>query len=290
MQRGLTLDCRVGNTCWYPNTVTEIKDYAFSGCDSLTSVTIPDSVTSIGNWAFAYCNSLTSVVIPDSVTSIGEHAFYDCYRLVEVYNLSSLTIEKGSSSNGYVGYYAWDVYTSLDTPSKFSTDSNGYIIYTNGEEKTLVGYVGSESELTLPSGITSIHQRAFYKNDNIISVTIPDSVTSIRASTFYYCNSLSSVTIGNSVTSIGEWAFYRCTSLTSVTIGNSVTSIGSDAFRACDSLSRVYYNGTIFEWHGISISDYNYGLTGATRYYYSETEPMGWGNYWHYVEGVPTPW
>ena len=68
-----------------PNTITEIKAYAFDGCSSLTSVVIPDSVTSIGNYAFEYCSSLTSVVIPDSVTSIGERAFYNCSRLATVY-------------------------------------------------------------------------------------------------------------------------------------------------------------------------------------------------------------
>ena len=41
----------------------------------------------------------------------------------------------------------------------------------------------------------------------------------------------------------------------------------------------------------ISIGDYNGNLTGATRYYYSETVPTTSGNYWHYGDdGVPTPW
>ena len=133
-----------------PNSVTSIGDDAFWHCNALVSITIPNSVTSIGRAAFRYCYSLTSVTIGNSVTSIGDDAFEGCDKLIEVYNLSSLNIEKGSDNNGYVGYYAKDIYTSLNTPSKVSTDSNGYIIYTDGEEKILIGYVGNETAPNTP--------------------------------------------------------------------------------------------------------------------------------------------
>ena len=67
-----------------PNSVTSIGDYAFRGCDALTSITIPNSVTSIGNYAFTYCESLTSVTIGNSVTSIGWEAFVGCDALKTV--------------------------------------------------------------------------------------------------------------------------------------------------------------------------------------------------------------
>ncbi len=72
-----------------PDSVTSIGEGAFSNCTSLTSVTIPDSVTSIGGNAFDGCSSLTSVTIPDSVTSINNGAFYDCTSLTDVYYAGS---------------------------------------------------------------------------------------------------------------------------------------------------------------------------------------------------------
>ena len=74
--------------------MTSIGSDAFSGCNSLTSITIPNGVTSIGNRAFMDCTSLTSVTIPDGVTSIGGRAFEDCT------SLTSITIPKRVTSIG----------------------------------------------------------------------------------------------------------------------------------------------------------------------------------------------
>ncbi len=60
------------------NSVTTIGEDAFSGCHSLTSVTLPDSVKTIGKGAFWCCKSLTSVTIGKSVSEIGRKAFKEC--------------------------------------------------------------------------------------------------------------------------------------------------------------------------------------------------------------------
>lgn len=53
---------------------------SFSGCSSLTSVTIPNTVTSIGNYAFVECDGLTTITIGSGVTSIGDNAFGYQYK------------------------------------------------------------------------------------------------------------------------------------------------------------------------------------------------------------------
>ena len=91
--------------------VTSIGGSAFSGCTSLTSITIPGSVTSIGNNAFYGCTNIVSATMPahaindipqDSLEtvvitsgdSIGYGAFRDCT------SLTSVTIPDGVTSIG----------------------------------------------------------------------------------------------------------------------------------------------------------------------------------------------
>ena len=240
------------------NGVTSIGNYAFDSCDSLTSIEIPDSVTSIGEYAFFSCSRLTLVVIGNGVTSIGNYAFDYCYKLVEVINKSShITVTKGSYSNGYLGCYALSVFNCDDSYVSRISNDNGYIVCTEGEEKILVGYFGSETNLVLPSYITKINQYAFYSCSNLTSVVIPNSVTSIGKYAFRGCRKLTSVVIPNSVTSIGNGAFYNCNGLNAVVIGNGVISIGDSAFYGCSSLTSVVI--------GNSVKSIGYGAFQACR-------------------------
>ena len=308
-----------------------IADYAFSNCHSLTSITIPDGVTSIGDWAFSHCDSLTSIDIPDSVTSIGPGAFADCENLTSItvsegnpvyHSAGNCIIETSSgtliagcnnsvipndgsvTSIGYCAFYGCESLTSITIPDSVTSIGEGAFAYCDSltsitipNSVTSIGvYVfngcTSLTSITIGDSVTSIGEYAFAYCESLTSITIPDSVTSIGSGAFSDCDSLTSITIPDSVTSIGEDAFHNCDSLVSVTIGDSVTSIGWGAFDDCDSLTTVYYNGTEEEWNNIDIEDYNFDLTDADIYYYSESEPSdGEGNYWHYDEnGVPVIW
>ena len=212
-----------------PNSVTSIGDRAFSSCKSLQSVTIPNSVTSIGDRAFYLCESLQSVTIPNSVTSIGDEAFSSCTSHQSVTILNSVTS---------IGYEAFSSCTSLQSvtiPNSVTSIGNSAFSGCN-----------SLQSITIPNSITSIGDYAFSSCFSLQSITIPNSVTSIGNGAFSGCKSLQSITIPNSVTNIGDNAFSDCESLQSITIPNSVTKIGDGAFSGCN-ICFFICNSTYFQ-------------------------------------------
>lgn len=81
-------------------TEVTIPANAFYGCTSLTNIDIPDSVTSIGGRAFYGCTNLKKLVIPNGVRCISESAFMNCTSLTTIELTDSIT---GIDMNAFSG-------------------------------------------------------------------------------------------------------------------------------------------------------------------------------------------
>ncbi len=259
------------------NKLSLVSPSAFAYCYSLTNIAIPDSVTTIGFNAFADCSSLTSVTIGRSVTSIGSSAFRACSNLTAVY-INDLAAWCAIDFNGYDSnplYYAHNLYlndqlvTELIIPDSV-TKIGDYAFYN----------CSSMTSLTIGSGVTSIGAFAFCNCDGLTVIDIPDNVTEIGRKAFYPCRNVTHVTIGDGVTEI-DAATFSCPNLKSVIIGSNVTTL-----QAFGGVKTVYYKGTSEDWWELDYSSSYH----PTVYFYTETHPTKNGNFWHYVDGVPTIW
>ena len=219
-----------------PDSVTSIGDYAFRNCE-ITSVTIGSGVTSIGSGAFTICSKLKEVIISNNIKieEIKDYAFSNCYILTGFTIPSCLT----SIGNGAFNYCSNLTKFEVDTSNpNYSSSDDGTILF-NKNKTELIAYPSAKDNVTIPSGVTSIADRAFYHCSDLKNITIPDSVTTIGEYAFANCSSLTSIEIPDSVTSIGDNAFEWCSNLESITIPDSVTSIGIYAFYYCENLTSV---------------------------------------------------
>ncbi len=123
-----------------------------------------------------------------------------------------------------------------------AASEGGFTYEVHDGKATITG--GGGHYLTIPETIAgypvvAIGEGAF-ENSDLCTVTIPEGVTSIGESAFYRCYRLYSVSMPDSVTSVGDYAFYGCDDLDNVTISRGLKSIGNYVFFGCSNLTRIY--------------------------------------------------
>jgi len=197
-----------------------IADYAFSGCTSLTNVTISNNVWSIGFGAFQGCTSLNALTLPfvgNTPYGITNTHFGYIFGAAN-YNIQSMNIPQslktviltGGNSTGALGDYAF---------------------YMSGSGLTSV---------TLPANINGIGNYAFYGCSGLTSVTT-GYIYNFGNYSFQNCSSLTNIEISNAASAIGNYAFWN-TGLTGViTFGAGMSSVGDSAFANCMGLTGVVF-------------------------------------------------
>ena len=189
-----------------PSSVVSIGEHAFSGNESLESITLTDSINEIGEYAFYQCSNLKNVRTNGSGTpggtgnaSIGKLSFGSCT------NLESISIPAGIN---YIGTYAFDMCENL-------------------------------RDVSMPDSIQEIGEMAFYLCKSLKNISVPGTAKNIGRSAFLACEGLESVTLGNGVESIGDYAFCGCENLQEVTMPDTISYLGISAYDGCINLTGI---------------------------------------------------
>lgn len=205
----------------------------------------------------------TDVVIPATylglpVTAVSTSAFWNCAELESISFPAS--VETIPVSAFYRATALKRITVAEGNPVYFAA---GNCLVERESGRLVLGC----AESAIPSdGVTVIGSAAF-KATGIQNIIIPEGVVHIEDDAFAACLMLTWTVLPSTLTAVDRWAFDNCATLTA-----------------------VYFGGTPEQWESIAMGTENSSLTKASRYYYSETEPTEEGSYWHFVDGVPTPW
>lgn len=117
----------------------------------------------------------------------------------------------------------------------------------NIQNGVLLGYYGSESDITLPNTVTKINDDALKGNKKIVSVTIPGSVKDIGSNAFQGCPNLEEIIFtnpdkANNNLIIRINAFQNCPKLTKCEIPARANQVVGNIFKGCTSLTEIKVN------------------------------------------------
>ena len=261
---------------------------------TVTELVVPDYVTSISLGAFSGCSSLTSITLP--FVGGKKSATSESSSTVFGYIFGSSIYTGGASTEQYYTLYDSATYY-IPKSLKSVTITGGNIFY--GAFYNCINL----TSITIPNSVTSIEPYTFYNCNSLMdayytgdieswcgilfggymsnptfyaenlyingvllkgTLVIPNGVSSINAYAFYNCSDLTSIKIPDSVTNIGEFAFYNCSDLTSVIIGNGVTSIGRNVFSACSNLMSITFSDNSTWYRTSSYSDWSSKFGGTS--------------------------
>lgn len=166
-----------------PNSVIDIRENAFWGCQNITSVVISDGVENIGDQAFYDCINMTAVSMGNNVENIGEGAFYNCSNMSSCALGNRVTI---------IGDDAFNSCISLGT-------------------------------IEIPNSVRYIGKTAFAGCSSLQTINISDSVSYIGGWAFAACPALKSIKLPKALKGNNDGTYpyiplfdEQCTSLTSI--------------------------------------------------------------------------
>ncbi|MBR6642973.1 MAG: leucine-rich repeat domain-containing protein [Lachnospiraceae bacterium] len=191
----------------------EIGKYAFYNCSQITSaLTIPEGVTTIKERAFYDCTSVKEITIPSTVTKMEVYCFgysgSEKNALQKVYyNATNCSSYPDKGAFGYAGFGGSGFQVIV---GKNVTQIPAYFMYHKDKEIHVAEVIYNGEK------VKKIGTQAFAHCESLKEITVPKGVTTVEEKAFYQCFAATKLSIGADVTSIGRYAFAETTNLRTI--------------------------------------------------------------------------
>ena len=172
----------------------------------VSSVQIGEGITYVGSCAFSGCASLTAVSLPASLQGIGANAFRDCGSSLR-YTYAGTLAQWGDIS-----------FAAADDPT-----ASGVVLYESGKYMNgtcgdAMWKLQSDGTLRI-SGTGAAKAPAAgtgWAAEDVQSLIVEEGITEIAGSLFRGCSAMKTATLPRSLQTVGANAFSGCNALTTV--------------------------------------------------------------------------
>lgn len=226
--------------------VVGVEPSAFLNNNIVKTVVIPSGYNYLGEAAFYNCKSLKSIYIPSTIKALDAYSLNSVHIILFEDKLENKEILDASwyDKNNSV------IYENVDMNNLIVENNYQYLL--DEEYVTIIGYIGSEENICIPSkfnnsDVKKIGSNAFYKNENLLTVEIPSSVEVLENSAFCSCENLTSITLSTNLKRIEKSVFGNCISLENIDLPNSLEFIGHNAFIQCSSIKKINIPSSVKE-------------------------------------------
>lgn len=206
-----TSGSNLGNNLFTDKSQSCLPNNIFRDCTSLKYVVLPYKLTKLGKLSFVNCKNLLSITKfyssewENDETKVNE--LNKDYHINEILKDSTLTFYdyvKGANQKvSTTGFVSTDKYSNSElTKGAYIDLTTGIIL--NNKKDTIIGYLGTNRELTLPetSTITGINKYAFASIKEVDKVLNDDS---------FINTPIKKLILGTNIVTIGDYAFQNST-------------------------------------------------------------------------------
>lgn len=215
----------------FTDALTSIGYRAFYGT-GLKTIVIPDTITSIGGGAFSGNESLTSVTWSKNVTTIPSSCFNGDSKLTNISNVDEVTkIDSGAFYGA--GFTKVDG-TNLLKSKVTTIGSNAFFNLPN------------LTEVVIPGNVKTVESQAFRNNLKLEKVTIEEGVATIENNAFAACIKLKEVVFPSSLVSYGnsgEGLFEYGVGIENINLSENV-----EQYKSVDGVVYTENLDTLFEY------------------------------------------
>lgn len=228
-----------------PDSITEIKDRVFHGCEGLTSVVFHDKITSIGDQTFIYCSGLDSIQFPNSLLTIGESAFEGCS------NIQSVVIPNRVRT---IGSSAFERCKGLINLEILNSNMNETLFV----ENRAFANCPSLTTISFGPGYTSISSRSF-----AWCPSLADVYCYSEAAPSIYNNSFDGSNVENAILHVPANSVYDYQLSSPWKDFGKIVTIDTPGLRKCATPSVYYKNGILSFSSETEDVDFLYEISNA---------------------------